>query len=329
MPTQSDLQRPNVLAPAPAETKVIRWVVAHDRGTGPFFELNRDFARRLERKSDGKLRVEFVKTDVPESQVDEVAYNQVADGSADMSQLSAVGAKVRVFEMPMVFRSYAHAEAVFASAAGQELVAGIAASSDGKIQGLGFTYSGGYRILVGKAELKGAGDFKGLKMRSGPSELSAFVRELGVTVVEGGAGSRENPIAGLSSGVVDLEETEINRLAIVENENPGLLKQIAFANLTYHRMYVTAIVANEKFLAGLPSGQRKLLVSEMQQLAVDERKLSVDMAASNLALLAKKGLRFVEFPKSETTALVHAAGAVRKLHPELAKILSEIQAVEG
>jgi TRAP-type C4-dicarboxylate transport system substrate-binding protein len=308
---------------APAkESKVIRWVVAHDRGTGPFFELNQDFARRLEKKSDGKLKVEFIKTDVPESRLDEAAYKQVAEGSAEMSQLSAAGAKVRVFDMPFVFRSYEHAEAVFASAVGEGLVAGISSSSEGKVRGLGFTYSGGLRILVGKVALNSAADFKGLKMRSGTSDLVPFVRELGVKLVDAGAASREKPIAGLASGAVDLEETEINRLAIVAQDNPELLKQIAFANLTYHRMYVTAIVANEKFLASLAPAQRKLLISEM------ERKLSVDMAARNLALLSKKGLRFVQFPKSELQALVKAGDAVQNQHPELAKIIQEIRAVK-
>jgi TRAP-type C4-dicarboxylate transport system substrate-binding protein len=314
-------------APA-AETKVIRWVVAHDHGAGPFFELNEEFARRLEKKSGGALKIEFIKPDVAESRLDEAAYKQVAEGSADMSQLSAIGAKVRVFEMPFVFRSYEHAEAVFASAVGQDLVAGISSSSDGKIRGLGFTYSGGYRILVGKAALRSAADFDGLRMRAGSSDLAPFVRELGVKLVDAGEASREKPIAGLEADSVDLEETEINRLAIVEKDNPGLLKKIAFANLTYHRMYVTAIVANEKFLSSLAPDQRRLLVSEMQELAVDERKLSVDMAARNLALLSKKGLRFVEFPKSQTASLVKAGDAVRAQHPELAKVLAEIQAVK-
>jgi TRAP-type C4-dicarboxylate transport system substrate-binding protein len=314
--------------PIQPRRKTIRWVVAHDRGTGPFFELNREAARRLEERSDGGLRIEFVAADVPESRLDEAAYRRVAEGSADMSQLSAVGAKVRVFEMPFVFRSYEHAEAVFASAVGRDLVEGIRASSDGRLRCLGFTYSGGYRILVGKAALERAGDFAGLKMRGGASELSAFVRELGVELIDAGKTTREDPIAGLASGIVDLEETEINRLAIVAADEPGLLGQIAFANLTYHRMYVTAIVANEKFLAGLPPAQRRLLVSEMEALAVEERRLSVDMAAHNLARLSKKGLRFVPFPASESKHLLKAAEAVKAQHPELTKVIADIQAVE-
>ena len=66
----------------------------------------------------------------------------------------------------------------------------------------------------------------------------------------------------------------------------------------------------------------------MEELAVEERKLSVDMAARNLALLSKKGLRFVPFPKSEQKALVKAGDAVQNQHPELAQILSEIRAVK-
>ena len=245
-----------------------------------------------------------------------------------MSQLSATGAKVRVFDMPFVFRSYEHAEAAFGSAVGQKLVASIGDSSQGKIRGIGFTYSGGYRIMVGKVALKSAADFKGLKVRDGSSDLSPFMRELGAKLVDAGPASREQPINGLASGAIDLEETEINRLAIVANDNPELIKKIAFANLTYHRMYVTAIVANEKFLASLAPDQRKLLISEMEELAIAERKLSVDMAARNLALLTKKGLRFVEFPKSELKPLLKAGNVVLNQHPELAKIVEEIRALK-
>lgn len=315
-------------APTKPETKVIRWVVAHDRGSSPFLDLNKEFARRLEEKSGGTLRIEFVKSNGPEYNLDEAAYSQVAEGRADMSQLAASGAGVHVFDMPFVFRSYDHAEAVYASPVGQKLVASIAESSKGQVRGMAFTYSGGYRILAGRTALKSAADFKNARMRASTSYLVAFMKELGASPIDAGPASRENPIAGLVSGKIDLEETEINRLAAVERENPALIKKVGFVNLTRHRMYVTAIVANEKFLAGLTPDQRKLLIAQMQELAVAERKLSVDMEGRNLDYLAKKGLRLVDFPKAELPALVKAGETVQAQHPDLAALIVEIRAVK-
>ena len=313
---------------AETDARTIRWVVAHDRGSSPFLDLNKDFARRLTEKSGGKLKIEFIKSAAPESALDEDAYAQVVEGKADMSQLAASGAKVHVFDMPFIFRNYDHAEAVFASPVGKKIVAEVAAASNGKIRGLAFTYSGGYRILVGKIALRSAADFKNARMRSSTSYLVPFMQELGATPIDAGAPSRERPIAGLVSGDLDLEETEINRLAIVEKEHPDLLKQIGFVNLTRHRMYVTAIVANEKFLASLSKKLRTLLVSEMQELAVAERKLSIDMEGRNLDLLTKKGLHFVDYPKSELKALMTAGEVIHAQHPEMAGLIQEIRAIK-
>jgi len=314
--------------PTKADAKVIRWVVAHDRGSSPFLDLNKEYARRLEEKSGGTLKIEFAKCDAPESQLDDAAYTQVAEGRADISQLAASGAGVHVFDMPFVFRSYDHAEAVYASPVGQKLVASIADNSKGRVRGMAFTYSGGYRILVGKRALKSAADFKNARLRASTSFLVPFMQELGSTPIEAGPSSRENPIAGLVSGKVDLEETEINRLAIVEKDNPALVKKAGFVNLTRHRMYVTAIVANEKFLASLAPEQRKMLIAHMQELAIAERKLSVEMEGRNLDLLAKKGLRLVDFPKTELPALMKAGETVQARHPEMAALIGEIRAVK-
>ena len=308
--------------------RVIRWVVAHDRGNTPFSDLNRSFAQRLHDKSGGKLKVEFVKSDASDSQVDDAAYLEVSQGKADMSQLAATAARVRVFDMPFLFRSYEHADAVFTGPVGQKLVAGISASSGGQIRGFGFTYSGGYRVLAGRTAVRRLSDFKGVRMRRGVSHLAPFMQQLGVSLVEAGAASRERPIDDIAAGKVDLEETEVNRLALVQREHPEILGQIDYVNLTHHRMYVTAIVANEKFYASLPADQQRLLSEEMETLAAAERKLSIDLEKRNRELLAKKGVRFVDLAGTERRDFAKAAEAYRHAVPELEGLVQEIQAVK-
>src|SRR4051812_9736147 len=109
-----------VAAPA-QKPRTIRWLVAHDRGNTPFSALNHEFAKRLEEKSGGSLKIEFVKTDAAESRLDEAAFAAISQGKSDMSQLAASGANVHVFDLPFLFRDYAHAEAVFESPLGARL----------------------------------------------------------------------------------------------------------------------------------------------------------------------------------------------------------------
>jgi TRAP-type transport system periplasmic protein len=319
------------LAALPAlasEPVVIRWLVAHDRGNSPFTRLNEDFARQLEKKSGGRLKIAFAKSDAPESRLDETAFRRVADGGADMSQLAASGAGVHVFDMPFLFRGYDHAEAAFAAPVGQRLLDSIAAGSGGKVRGFGFTYSGGQRVLAGRLAVRRLADLKGARMRRGTSHLAAFMKGLGAELVEAGPASREAPVADVASGRLDLEETEINRLALVEAENPGLAEKLPFVNLTHHRMYVTALVANAAFLAKLPPDLRALLTDEAQALAASERKLSIDLEKKNLGALRRRAGRIVEFSAAERPAFAAAGEAFLKNIPEMGALVREIQALK-
>ncbi|MFI5345910.1 MAG: TRAP transporter substrate-binding protein [Elusimicrobiota bacterium] len=314
-------------APAKAapEPKVIRWIVAHDRGNSFFTGVLDRFAADVAKRSEGALKVEFVPSKASDTTLDDDAYQKVIQGSADMSQLDASRAGAPVFQAPMLFRNYDHAEVVFEGPVGKKLLNGVAADSQGRLEGLAFTYSGGYRILVGSIAVHQLSDLKGARMRrnAGPAR---FMGELGANLVDLGAESRERPIQGILQGKLDLEETEINRLAIVGQDHPEFLKNLAYINLTRHRMYVTAIVANVKFLKGLPEAQRRMLELEIKNLSVAERKLSVDLEARNLKALQAGGAKIVTLPDSERAKLAQAAKSFLKGFPELAASVKEIQA---
>jgi TRAP-type C4-dicarboxylate transport system substrate-binding protein len=317
---------------APSETKVqkIRWYVAHDRGDTPFTQIIRDFARGLEEKSKGGLKVEFVDTGVPQSGLDDAAYKQIRDGGADMAQLPARTAGVSVFETPFLFRSYDHAEMIFNGPIGKKLLADVGAGSKQKVRGIAFTYSGGYRILVGRAAVRRVGDLKDLRMRRG-SGLEDLMTEWGVKQVDSDPAFRGPPVTQIGAGLIDLEETEINRLAIILKEHPDALKKVEFANLTRHRMYVTAIVANEQFLASLPAAHRALLLGEIEALAVAERRLSIGLEKSNLELLVKGGLNVVELPATERPAFIKTGEKSQKnsATPGLIKEIQDVKALSG
>jgi TRAP-type C4-dicarboxylate transport system substrate-binding protein len=315
--------------PSAPKVQTIRWYVAHDRGDTPFTKIIRDFARGLEEKSSGALKVEFIDSSgVPQTGLDDAAYKQILDGGADMAQIPARSAGVGVFEMPFLFRSYDHAELIFNGPIGKKLLADVGAGSKQKVRGVAFTYSGGYRILVGRAPVRRASDLKNLRMRKG-SGLEDLMTEWGVRQVDSDPAFRGPPVAQIGAGLIDLEETEINRLAIILKEHPDALKKVEFANLTRHRMYVTAIVANEKFLAALPAAHRRLLLGEIEALAVAERRLSIGLEKSNLDLLVKGGLNVVELPAAERAAFIKTGESSHKNNPDMAGLIKEIQEVKA
>jgi len=309
---------------APQKARTIRWFVAHDRGDTPFTAIIKDFARSVEAKSDGALKVEFVASGAPEAQLDEAAFQQIAEGRADMAQIPAWSAGVGIFEMPFLFRSYEHAELVFEGPIGKKLVADIATASKNRVRGFAFTYSGGYRILVGRVPVRRIADFKALRMRK-DSGLTDLMKEWGVSPIDADPANAERPIAQIGSGRIDLEETEVNRLALTRTEHPDVLKNVEFANLTRHRMYVTALVANEKFFASLPDKLRELLSTEIEALAVAERKLSIGLERSNLEFLAKSGMKLVELPEAERAAFIKSGEAVHKKYPGLSVLIRDIR----
>jgi TRAP-type C4-dicarboxylate transport system substrate-binding protein len=315
-------------APAKAvpEPKVIRWIVAHDRGNSFFTGLLDRFAADVAKRSEGALKVEYLQSKASDTSLDEDAYQKVIEGAADMSQLDASRAGSPVFQAPMLFRNYDHAEVVFEGPVGKKFLNEVATDSQGRLEGLAFTYSGGYRILVGSRAIHQLSDIKGAKMRrnTGPAR---FMGELGASLVDLGAESRERPIQGILQGKLDLEETEVNRLAIVGQDHPEILKSLSYINLTRHRMYVTSIVANVKFLKSLPVAQRRMLEQEIKDLSAAERKLSVDLEARNIKALQAGGATIVTLPDSERTKLAQAASSFLKKFPELAASVKDIQAV--
>jgi TRAP-type C4-dicarboxylate transport system substrate-binding protein len=313
---------PGAAAPEP---KVVRWIVAHAQDSEPFRELLSQFASRVEKKTGGALRVEFVERRGAEPEVFASAYKEILSGQAELGQLPVISAGVPDFEAPAMFRSYAHAEAVFGGEVGERYLTHVAENAGGKARGLAFTYSGGYRILAGRAAVASLADLKGLRMRKGVPVLSDFVADQGAKLVR--KKSRRKAIEDLLTGRIDVEETELNRLAVFYRKEPSLAEPVKIVSLTRHRMLITTVLANEAFLGGLEKETRRVLLEEVSDLAVAERKLSVELEELNRSDLERRGVRFVELGEAETQALRAAGAAYNSKDPQLKATFADVQAV--
>lgn len=333
-------------AEQPVEAQKVRWYVVHARDYKEYDQLLKSFVKRVSDRTKGALQIDIAYSNVGsgwrDSNAEKNGHERILAGDCDVSQLGVdtLGANVLLF--PGLFRNYDHAEAVWRGETGNKLISGIGEKSAGKLEALAFSYSGGYRALVGKREVQSVDDIKGAKYFV-PATWSLSADEelmisLGAEPVQeemhagqpGDAGWAAATVTSVSnllaSGKLDLFSVEINGLAYVEQA-----KTIDFAplhvNLTNHSMYVTSIVARKEFLGRLKPELRKVFVEETQRFALEERQLSARLAESNLELFKNKyGHKVVPLPVTAKEALQSASKAVLDKHTEWSEVIGEIQA---
>merc|ERR1719261_315533 len=90
-------------------------------------------------------------------------------GEIEMSQMytSTLGRKhnrdMWALDMPFLFRDHEHARMVLEGDVGKKLMSDLAAKTN--VQGLAFTYSGGYRMIPANVVIEKIEDFQGLPLR--------------------------------------------------------------------------------------------------------------------------------------------------------------------
>lgn len=318
---------------AAKSVKKIRWLVAHNPGNQAVNDLLESFSNRIALKSGGSLKLELLAVKNPDDDIDSIAHGKVLSGKAEMSQVKTIALEkhnpqIAALDMPFLFRSYEHSDAVLRGPIAKELLDGVYEGSKHKVRALAFTYSGGYRILHGRVAIKEVSDLKKYRMWERNNRIRvAFLKELGIKFVKDKArrGQYSEPHA---SDEIDLNEGELNRLAVQFEKEKATRAFVKFANLTHHNMYLTSIIVNEKFFAGLNPEQRKLLDEEIQELAIAERKLSIDLEKANRIVLAEKGVQLVELPTAEREKMVAIGETVhKKFASELGGTVEKIRSV--
>lgn len=321
----------------------MRWYVVHARDYREYNEQLVAFGARLEALTGGALKVEFVYSRAGsgwrDSEAERDGYERVTAGEFDVSQLGVDTLGAKVINQPYVFRDYNHAEAIWRGPVGAKLMERIAEQSDNRLEAMAFSYSGGFRALVGTRPVRSAEDVKGAKVlfEDGLSPDLDLLVELGA--VPAGQSPDENPVISrhlgettrrisglLAEGSVELFSVEINGLAYAEQSAP-ITHAPLFVSLTNHTMYATSIVANRAFLDSLDPELRRVLVEETRRFAVAERQLSALLAARNLDMFARvHGRTIVTVPEAALGPFREAGWATLRRHPTFAPMIKEIHA---
>lgn len=327
-------------AMAEVKTKEIRWFLAHSPSSTELKNIIQEYSDRLYKKSGKQLKVVVVDESSPYNHPgDDNPVGKVGSGSAEMSQVNISMLKryneaTMAFDMPYMFRDHKHAYKVLDGEIGDKIIEGIFTGEANqkmqqKIRGLYFTYSGGYRVFYGGSEIKSLEGFKGKKMyRPGNIPGGKFAEKLGIEFVGDSGRPPKEFVAAFRDNKINLEEGELNRYELFSRKSPELKEKLAYVNETFHSLFLTLIVVNDDFLQTLDKKTKKIFLAETRRLAMDERKLSLDLEVENRAKLVKQGVHFIKLGAEDEKRMREIGMQVREEFPQLKEWIQKIEAVK-
>jgi TRAP-type C4-dicarboxylate transport system substrate-binding protein len=165
-------------------------------------------------------------------------------------------------------------------------------SSASQIQGLAFTYSGGYRMIAATKSIQSLEDFKGLRIRVAKSPVAED------TLLSVGAEPvpmelEEINDAGLRGDVIGGESTYPRFYSMKQNE------VFPVVNDTRHSLFLTSILVNKSFWNSLSGELREVMTEAALRAADVERKESVDDVQVIQDQCRRDGVAVVTLPTEE------------------------------
>lgn len=260
------------------QQRTIRWVLAHEP-YDLFLRAAEKFSAEVAEKTQGAINIEvlglteYSNKYLNGQQLDRYSIKDlVNDGTIEMSQmytttLGLTDPDMFVLDMPFLFRDHDHVARVLDGEIGQQLMASLAEKSE--IKGLAFTYSGGFRAIIGNRVIEAVEDLEGMKVRVAHSPVAeetmrAFGADPVVIPIEGLA-------AALGQKVVDSGESTYPRIySMGQNETASVI------NHTEHSLFLTTIIMNKGLWNSLTVEQQKIFADAALSAAHVERAESLE-----------------------------------------------------
>lgn len=256
----------------------IRWVLAHEP-IDLFLRAANRFSKEIIAKTNGQVEIEVMTISQYEAKYaagKKITKHDLLDlmeaGEIEMSQmytttLGKFNKDMFVLDMPFLFRDHKHAANVLEGKIGQNLMAGLAQTSN--IQGLAFTYSGGYRMIAATKPINTVADLKGLKIRIAKSPVAEdSFKAVGAIPVPM---ELEEINDAITSDKIDGGESTYPRFYSM-NQN----KVSSFVNDTQHSLFLTSILVGKNFWSTLDPEMQKLMSEAAIVAANIERQESID-----------------------------------------------------
>ncbi|MBI4133026.1 TRAP transporter substrate-binding protein DctP [Candidatus Uhrbacteria bacterium] len=291
---------------APAEKPTeIRWLIAH-QPADLFVRGTKIFADVLAKETNGSMTLTvlipedagFPGGDVPSDKL----FTFLDDGTIQLATVYAGSVEKKnapygIINLPFLFDSYESAEKVFDGPLGTQIRDTVEKKTS--LRALAITYSGGYRLIASdKRSIKGAGDFKGLRIGTAGGPVGeALFRELGaIPVPIPTVASGKNY---LTAGDVDAVETAYTRLSF----RLASSTYVRYISETNHSLFTTATIVTKAFYNSLTPVQQRALERAAQLAAKVEREDSIALAKKTKRDAQEQGIRIIELSPSASADL--------------------------
>ena len=282
--------------------KHIKWVIAHEP-IGLFLKVAEDFAAKVNAKAKGKYFIEVLSLTDYSNKYNagkRVTKNDLMDlinsGAIEMSHiyttwLADYNKDLHALDLPFLFKDHDHATRVLEGDIGRSLLNEV--SNNSNIHAMSYTYSGGFRIVPANFRADTVDAWQGKAVRTSRSPVAVDVfKLLGAKPFNDIALEEMNEAA--DQGIIEAGESTYVRVLPLDQ-----YKSFEVVNDTEHSLFLTSIIVNKDFFAGLDLHDQAVFSEAANEAARIERKTSVDNIPGILEECAEKGVEVVRMSPSE------------------------------
>jgi len=299
--------------------KHIKWVIAHEP-IGLFLKVAEDFAAKVNAKAKGKYFIEVLSlTDYSNKYNNgvRVTKNDLMDlinsGAIEMSHiyttwLADYNKDLHALDLPFLFKDHDHATRVLDGDIGRSLLDTV--SNNSNIHAMSYTYSGGFRIVPANFRADTVEAWQGKKVRTSRSPVAVDTfKLLGAQPFEGIALEEMN--AAADQGIIEAGESTYVRVFPLDQH-----KSFDVVNDTAHSLFLTSIITNKDFFAGLDMHDQAVFSQAAAEAALTERKTSVADIPNILAECEAQGVEVVRMDDKELVKFQEVVSEVYDMYAD-------------
>lgn len=299
--------------------KHIKWVIAHEP-IGLFLKVAEDFAAKVNAKAKGKYFIEVLSLTDYSNKYNagkRVSKSDLMDlinsGAIEMSHiyttwLADYNKDLHALDLPFLFKDHDHATRVLDGDIGRSLLNTV--SNNSNIHAMSYTYSGGFRIVPANFRADTVEAWQGKKVRTSRSPVAVDTfKLLGAQPFEGIALEEMN--AAADQGIIEAGESTYVRVFPLDQH-----KSFDVVNDTAHSLFLTSIITNKDFFAGLDMHDQAVFSEAAAEAALIERKTSVADIPNILAECEQNGVEVVRMNDQELVKFQEVVSEVYDMYAD-------------
>jgi len=243
----------------------LRWVISHEP-VELFLRTADAFVKEINEKAGDRLEVEIIVEPETPKLLNRLTAGEMEITHTESHFFGQWNKNFRVFDMPFLFRDHDHCTRVLDGQIGKALCQNLA--NHANMRGLGFTYSGGYRVIGSQEPIKTFEDLQNLRVVVNHNPVNSYTMNAVGAIPQLQLYAADNyGYDRIANNEVDASETTYIRFQRL-SKGKAVLK-------TNHSMFITVIAINETFFQGLDKDLKEIIETAAKNAAVMEREISI------------------------------------------------------